>query len=205
MEILSRIDRRTNGFDFIEFDFRKITDLLLDIKLLDFDDIQGYHYNIYLLDKELDEITKEKETNSLEKYRDLLKFKGDTKKIYKLFEKYLELKYREDKRLKGFKAQFIVFVNFFSEGKYYESPSINDFETEDIKYLIGFFAYLTRKDLVSYKVPDLVYLVLKITKHESEINNSSFIQAHRNERFKLSEDNEKSLNARYDRLFNSQK
>ncbi len=205
MEILSRIDRRTNGFGFIEFDFQKITDLLLDIKLLDFDDIQGYHYIISLLDNELDEILKEKETNSLEQYRDLLKFKGDAKKIYKLFEKYLELKYGEDKRLNGLKAQFIVFVNFFSEGKYYESPSINDFETEDIKHLIGFFAYLNGKDLVSYKVPDLVYLVLKITKHESEINNSSFIQAHRNERFKLSEDSEKSLNARYGRLFNSQK
>ncbi|WP_133147582.1 hypothetical protein [Elizabethkingia ursingii] len=204
MDILSRIDRRTEKMALIKFDFQKIKELLLDITLLDFDDIQGYHYNVAVVDKKLDEILEEKKTNSLNEFRHLIKYNADSTKIYKIFEKYLELKYKDEKRLGELKGQFISFVKYFSEDNYYyEEPSIASFEVEDIKYLIGFFSYLRSKGIVQYnKISDLVFLILKVTKRESEYNNSSIEQAHRNIKFKPSEEEEKVLNFRYNRLFN---
>lgn len=202
-EVLSRIDKRTNELKLLNFDYQIIADLLLNIKLLNFDDIQGYHYKIDLLDEQLDEVLKERNNYSLEQYKDLLKFNGDSKKIYSLFEKYLELKYSNTNYLKELKTQFISFVNFFGDGKYYAPPYIKSFEAKDIKHLIGFFSYLSGKELAKYNVQDLVFLILKITGHEGEVNNTSFEQAHRNIKFKLSEIEEKALNARYNRLFNS--
>ncbi|MBA5629221.1 hypothetical protein [Moheibacter lacus] len=204
-EVLSRIDKRTNDLKLLNSDYQVIVNLLLNIKLLNFDDIQGYHYKIDLLDEELDVVLKERNDYSLEQYKDLLKFNGDSKKIYSLFEKYLEFKYNNSNHLKELKIQFISFVNFFGDGKYYEPPYIKSFETKDIKHLIGFFSYLSGKGLVKYNVQDLVFLVLKITGHEEEVNNTSFEQAHRNIKFKLSEIEEKALNARYNKLFNSLK
>lgn len=224
-----------------------------EIKLIRFDDNQGLHYDISLVDLEIEKILNNENDNfsieksllilsssienlklvfaennlisslseksdnilqtlsdikvSLEKNlknnKHLLKFAGDSKKIYPLFERYLDLKYKNDGRLKEFKIQFIKFVKFFTDEKVYEEPSINSFDAKDVKYLMGFFSYLNAKKIAEYKNFDLVLLILKITKQEIEIKNTSIEHALRNPAFKLSELEEKSINSVYNRLFKS--
>ena len=253
LEIISRIDKQTDNLTHLNNDYQTISEILLNIKMIRFDDNQGLHYDISLVDLEIEKILNnenddfsieksllilsssienlklvfaennlisslsEKSDNILQALSDikvsleknlknnkhLLKFAGDSKKIYPLFERYLDLKYKNDERLKEFKIQFIKFVKFFTDEKVYEDPSINSFDAKDVKYLMGFFSYLNAKKIAEYKNFDLVHLILKITKQEIEIKNTSIEHALRNPAFKLSEWEEKSINSVYNRLFKS--
>lgn len=249
LEIISRIDKQTDNLSRLNNDYQIISEILLNIRLIRFDDNQGLHYDISLIDLEIDKqlnynnenftlekslmvinqslenlklafeynysISSEKSykilqslsdikislENNLENNKYILKFAGNSKKIYPLFERYLDLKYGKDERLKEFKIQFMKFVRFFTDEKIYEEPSINSFDVKDVKYLMGFFSYLNAKKIAEYKNQDLVLLILKITKQEIEIKNTSIEQALRNPAFKLSESEEKSINYVYNRMF----
>lgn len=54
LEIISRINKQTDSLKELNGDYSYITDLLLDIKLIRFDDNQGLHYDITLIDLEID-------------------------------------------------------------------------------------------------------------------------------------------------------
>lgn len=74
--------------------------------------------------------------------------------------------------------------------------------TQGCQIFNGIFSYLNAK-IAEYKNFDLVLLILKITKQEIEIKNTSIEHALRNPAFKLSELEEKSINSVYNRLFKS--
>src|SRR5690606_31185661 len=56
METISRIKKLTNELEDLEENYKNITDILLNIKLLKFDDNQGLHYDTSLIDLELEKL-----------------------------------------------------------------------------------------------------------------------------------------------------
>lgn len=56
LEILSRINKLTNNLQSIDYNYRAITSILLNLKFLRFDDNYGVNYNIDLVDIEIERI-----------------------------------------------------------------------------------------------------------------------------------------------------
>lgn len=54
LEIISRIDKQTDNLTHLNNDYHTISEILLNIKLIRFDDNQGLHYDISLIDWEID-------------------------------------------------------------------------------------------------------------------------------------------------------
>jgi len=54
LEIISRIDKHTDNLTHLNNDYHTISEILLNIKLIRFDDNQGLHYDISLIDWEID-------------------------------------------------------------------------------------------------------------------------------------------------------
>ena len=54
LEIISRIDKQTDNVNHLNNDYQTISEILLNIKLIRFDDNQGLHYDISLIDWEID-------------------------------------------------------------------------------------------------------------------------------------------------------
>ncbi|WP_312297970.1 hypothetical protein [Chryseobacterium sp.] len=68
LEILSRINKITNGLESIDRNYKDIISIFLNIKLLRFDDNQGLHYDINLIDLEVERLlTTEYEDLNVEK------------------------------------------------------------------------------------------------------------------------------------------
>jgi len=68
MEILSRIDTETNNLNKLNNDYSAISNILLNIKLMEFDDIQGFHYDFRLVNLEIEKILNvQNNTFSIEK------------------------------------------------------------------------------------------------------------------------------------------
>ena len=54
LEIISRIDKETDNLSRLNNDYQIISEILLNIRLIRFDDNQGLHYDISLIDLEID-------------------------------------------------------------------------------------------------------------------------------------------------------
>ncbi|HIB8180616.1 TPA: hypothetical protein ACWX1I_002014 [Elizabethkingia anophelis] len=67
LEIISRIDKQTNSLKALNGNYDHLADILLNIKLIKFDDNQGLHYDIALVDLELDKILNVQGDSSIEK------------------------------------------------------------------------------------------------------------------------------------------
>ncbi|WP_372482879.1 hypothetical protein AB9J70_11880 [Elizabethkingia anophelis] len=68
LEIISRIDKETDNLSRLNNDYQIISEILLNIRLIRFDDNQGLHYDISLIDLEIDKhLNYNNENFSLEK------------------------------------------------------------------------------------------------------------------------------------------
>ncbi|MRM95429.1 hypothetical protein D1Z98_10870 [Riemerella anatipestifer] len=68
LETISRIDKLTKNLSLLNMDYQVIIDMLLDIRLIKFDDNEGLHYDISLIDMEIDKIlNSDKENSNIEK------------------------------------------------------------------------------------------------------------------------------------------
>ncbi len=68
LEIISRIDKQTDNLRLLNNNYQTISEILLNIKLIRFDDNQGLYYDISLVDLEIDKhLNSDNENFSLEK------------------------------------------------------------------------------------------------------------------------------------------
>ncbi|MDY3363533.1 hypothetical protein JSO61_006245 [Riemerella anatipestifer] len=68
LETISRIDKLTKNLSLLNMDYQVIIDMLLDIRLIKFDDNEGLHYDISIIDMEIDKIlNSDKENSNIEK------------------------------------------------------------------------------------------------------------------------------------------
>ncbi len=67
LEIISRIDKQTDSLRALNGNYEHVTDILLNIKLIKFDDNQGLHYDIRLIDLELEKIFNPQYESGIEK------------------------------------------------------------------------------------------------------------------------------------------
>ena len=68
LEIISRIDKKTDNLSLLNNNYQTISEILLNIKLIRFDDNQGLHYESLLIDLEIDKhLNSDNENFSLEK------------------------------------------------------------------------------------------------------------------------------------------
>lgn len=68
LEIISRIDKQANNLNHLNNNYQAISEILLNVKLIRFDDNQGLHYDISLVDLEIDKhINSDDENFNLEK------------------------------------------------------------------------------------------------------------------------------------------
>ena len=166
MEIISRIDKRTDNVNCLNNEYEIITKILLNIKLIKFDDNQGLHYEILPVDLEIDKhLNSDTENFSLEKSLTVinqslenLKLAFENNKLNHALSEQIEM-------LNAIKDKIntITIENKFSLYRLPEKCNVKDISDS----LIDYFARKSSVELLPKNISDIEKFVTKRFRNNS--------------------------------------
>ena len=182
LEIISRIDKQTDSLSNLNHDYQIISEILLNIKLIRFDDNQGLHYDILFVDLEIDKhINSGDENFNLEK--SLLVINQSLENLQLAFEnnslnyalsEQAEILYSLKEKLNTLtiESKYLVY-------KLPENCTVKNFGDA----LIDFFARKSALELLPKNNSDLLKFVTKRFKNNSNKQSSTLAKDYSDRQF----------------------